>query len=799
MHKKIVLALIAQLFCFAGLFNLSPAVASTWQVVTEGSGLCGRSVNCFAVYKNTMAVGTENGVSIFDGNSCSWSTLVLPEEVASTTINDLAIDEFGHCWLATNRGLIAVQGSNTFIHDMSNNLPTVDVNRVQINGKQIFVGCFGGYIASAFIPQTGMTRFTPVNYTADSDSGGFKIRSVGISAMAMRATYQGWVGTLGNGLLEISGSNEFAVKNTGGLAETWVNDFYIFHEGKTREMRTLAVTPEYLCLIKNNQSLSEIRLPIADQWLNCVVTHREDPEYYDWVKLPRLAGDEELLNDFIKRRSLYVGTKSSGLWRFYKGVWQQFTTDNSILPSNCINRLYVYKKLLLVCTDAGLVMIHTGPDRHDEFQAAGVGTPYNKTFFPFKEAMIYFQVVKGSSYWVSHQFGLTRWKANESETSNKLPQTTEHIDLSTRMEPPAKPSGKDGTEDVDGTEYQVTLDLKAQEQQESELENYWEHYTNEPEFATASNAFPIPYQKISCIVIDRSTDYLWLIFENRLLARMRLVKRIEKVDGKKKIVARADWQMLDKYVPWTDGERLNVVWHSGGKIYIGTSQGFYILSNPESEDMKAAPFQWQHYGTFQGLSIAEVRGFAFWNSQQGNLLAIMHGQGLSTWDGKDFARIELGGNNTCIKGGADGNLWIGTTKGLNRLDSSGQMYFYDSNNAGFESNNITAIGILPSESNSLGIWVACDGYVKYTENGQGLDGSDKMPHLFTRPDGVKVAYDDYSISDIRFHSTSFHFYDGLTWEIWRIAGVRDILIDRNYIWTTSNIRVRRMRINHSDN
>ena len=214
--------------------------------------------------------------------------------------------------------------------------------------------------------------------------------------------------------------------------------------------------------------------------------------------------------------------------------------------------------------------------------------------------------------------------------------------------------------------------------------------------------------------------------------------------------------------------------------------------------MNGDPFRWQHYGVFEGLSIPEVRGFAWWHAQKGKVLAIMHNQGISTWDGKDFTRIETAGNNTCIKSGSDGNLWIGTTKGLNRIDPTGEMFLYTTVNAHFMSDVITAIGVVPGENNSIGVWVACDGFVKYGEKGQSLDGSDKMPHIVRRKDGITVTYDDYSTSDIRFQSTSLHYYDGLTWEKWRVAGIRDLFIDRHYIWATTNVRVRRMRINHSD-
>jgi len=797
---------VACFLIFISLFFTVIAEGSTWQVVSENTGLGGRSANCVAAFGKFLAVGTDMGVSIYNGDSCTWRLLPLPEEIASISVVDIAADETGGLWLATNKGLVNVQGERIYVYGPESNLPTLDINRVQIQENRIYVGCFGGYIVSAFIPQSGMAKFSPVNYQVEPESATLKIRSVGVSAMAMQSAFHGWVSTLGNGLVEISGSNEFSVANCANQAESWINDFYIFHEDKSREKRFLAVTPEYLSLIKNGQAQREIRLPKPDQWLNCVVSVKENPDYFDWVPLPEMRGDEEFLADFIGRRAVWVGTRASGLWRFYKGTWRQYMVENSVLPSNCINRLYVYKKLLLVCTDAGLVIVHLAPDRFDELQETGVGTRYNKTYFPFKTDMVYFQVVKNSSYWISHQYGLSRWKSDDKNISRHLQQRSRSYEnLSVRMEPvPEFEKNEEACESEEADALESSKELakaiSKEEQQDQEIESgrYWEHYTNHPEYSTATNAFRIPYQEITCMAADSSTDYLWLIFAGRHLARMRMVRRIEKVDGRNATVERPDWQMLHDFVPWADGERLNVVWFSGGKIYIGSSQGFYILENPESEDMKGDSFRWQYYGVFQGLSIPEVRGFAWWHAQKGRVLAIMHNQGISTWDGQHFTRIETGGNNTCIKSGSDGNLWIGTTRGLNRIDPTGEMFLYTTINAHFMSDVITAIGVVPGENDAVGLWVACDGFAKFSEKGRGLDGADKMPHLVTRKDGTTVTYDDYSTSDIKFHSTSLHYYDGLTWEKWRVAGIRDLFVDRNYIWASTNVRVRRMRINHSD-
>ncbi|HMM59182.1 MAG TPA: hypothetical protein PKC25_03525 [Candidatus Rifleibacterium sp.] len=302
MHTPSIHAILICILCLTMTFMAVSTEASTWQVVTENTGLGGRSANCVAPFGKFLAVGTDKGVSIYNGDSCTWQPLPLPEEIASISVVDIAADESGGLWLATNRGLINVQGKQTYIYGPESNLPTLDINRIQIEENRIYAGCFGGYIVSAFIPQGGMAKFSPVNYQTDPDSATLKIRSVGVSAMAMQSNFQGWISTMCNGLIEVSGSNEFTATNCANQPESWVNDFYIFHEGKSREKRFLAVTPEYLSLIKNGQAQREIRLPKPDQWLNCVVTVKENPDFFDWVPLPEMQGDEEFLADFIGRR-----------------------------------------------------------------------------------------------------------------------------------------------------------------------------------------------------------------------------------------------------------------------------------------------------------------------------------------------------------------------------------------------------------------------------------------------------------------------------------------------------------------
>ncbi len=805
-----LLPIVLTLFVLSGAF----LEASTWQVYTEGNGLCGRQVKCLAATGSSFAVGTENGVSIFNGANSTWTGLAIPGIEAPLNVCDIAIDEYGNYWLATNQGLINVQEKHVFLYGTAQGLSGVDINRVQIYDSMVFAGCFGGMVCRAVVPQSGYTTFLPVNYDGADESN--KIKSVGIAAMAMVGPAQGWVATLGAGLLKIYGSSEEPLLSSRGDFETWFNDFFIFQEGYPVEERMIAATTEFLCLVSNGQGYEKIELPGEQKWLSAVVTAPENRELFDWVELPKLDGSEKALQDFIMRRALYVGTRSDGLWRFYRGEWRQYTSENSVLPSNCVNRLYFLKNLLAVCTDAGLVLIHINSNRYDEFQHAGFGTPGNITFYPFKPEMVYKQIEMGTDLWISHQFGLSRWRSDGFRSNQAVADkmSGQKINLSIRLEPVF--------EDEDGSDSNIG---------NGEIENndlsgsFWQHFTNDPELAgvcaedygftlsgagtpvgieatseedkladRAQRAFPIPSQNISSFCIDRSTDCLWLIFDNLNLYRMRMQRQLDRLT--KSMVQVPVWENLLKNVPWNEGERLNHVWYGAGKIFVGSSNGMYILDNPQNFTIETEPFAWQHYGLKQGLPINEVRGFAFWKREDGKILTILHNQGISTWDGAFFSKIDLGGDGTCIESGSGDDLWVGTTAGLYRLDGVGNIFTYNRNNAHFESNNITAIGVLPGDGNSSGVWVACDAFVKFSENGPGLDGSDMLPDLVPRGNGTFAVIDKILPSDIRYHSTSLHYFDGRTWEKWRIAGVRDLLIDRDYFWAATNVRVRRIRIVH---
>jgi len=772
-------------------FNPVCLKGSTWQVFNQASGLCGNIVHCYGSFKSTMAVGTDQGVSLYDGNNGSWTTLRLPDEVASTPIKDLAFDSMGHLWLATNRGLITVQGKNIFIHDSTHMLPTVDIDRIQITQNQIYVGCFGGYVARAYLPQTGFATFSPVNYLTGPDAGGMKIKSVGVSGLAMNESNQGWIGTRGGGLNEISGTSEYPVMASDGNPELWINDFYIF-EGEAKAQHIISATPSHLGLIKNFQTIHQSNVNIEEPWFNCVVTVREPEEIFELLEIPDLTEDEKTLADFLGQRSLYAGTRNNGLWRFQKGKWTQYLTTNSNLPSDCINRLYNVNRLLIACTDAGLLLIHLDSDYYDEFKKIGLGNLYAKTIYPFPPllaAMVpHFQVIKGSSYWFSHLHGVSRWR------SGNVPKKFDEAalpELASRIEKTSHES------ELDGEIFDTEPELPTEDFEEDAMRGYWQLFTKTMLFYDAPDIpidlFQIPSMKITRMTVDKTSEYLWVIFDRKHLYRMRMVPRIVNRDGQMIKIENPDWQNLGKYVPWPDGTELNTIWYDNEKIYVGTNgNGFYIINNPNSENLEKEPFDHVNFNQYNGLSDTDVRGFANWKPADKSILVLLHKTGATTWDGEYFESLGITGRRryTCIAAGAEGNLWLGSaTGGVFRVSPDRQVYNYTAGNAFFESNHISAIATKPMTSgSSFGVWVACDELADDIDLNPLLNGSDQAPGVITDANGKK------RVLEQEITGSSLHYFNGLTWEKWLVAGVCDIMVDRDFIWLSTNLRIRRLLV-----
>ncbi|MFZ5952168.1 MAG: hypothetical protein ACOYXC_15795 [Candidatus Rifleibacteriota bacterium] len=782
-------------------------MADTWQVFTQGQGLADNNVHCFTAMKTYMAVGTNSGASVYNGETSSWQQLKLPDEVASNPVKDIAFDQNGHLWVASARGLVHIQGEDLYLYGVEHGLPTVDVDRIQIQKNKIFAGCFGGYVCQAEIPLTGRTAFLPANYRSEDISDSFKMRSVGVSALGMVDQSKGWISTTGEGLIEQIGPNAYPLNGIDGMPEGWVNDFWVF-QGPSRATHILSITPEHISLIKNSNTFQEVMLPVESPWLNCIIAVKENPDIFTCLELPKMNEEEKSFFKFLNGRSLFVGTRNHGLWRYQMGVWTNYTSTSSSLPSNCVNRLYLMGRTLVMCTDGGLAICSLDSHQYDEFKNQGIGNIYAKTLFPMPPTFAYMvpfhEICKGTCFWFSHHHGLSRWRP---ASRPKIRETDRTNDLSSRLE-----ILRDETDEFlnfgepeNPEDSMPDPDIATEDIISPAVQGYWQLFSNrymlsydteiildsdgETEIKT-NDLYPIYSEKITSMTIDKNTDMLWLIFDDKYLAKMQMKPKIVQIGRKKIRREMPEWVFMGKYQPWADGLELKKVWFNDNKLYIGTKEdGFYILKNPQSTDLEKNPYEWAHYGIYEGLTSSDVIGFARYKSLQADYLAILHNKRISLWDGEMFTEQGTGAERqyTCIAGGDDGNLWIGSYGGLFRVTPTGAVRSYTTTDAWFESNLITAVATIKASSGrETGVWVACDALFSTTQLNPLLNGSDQPPNVYRMPDGSKV------VKELDIDGSSMHFFDGRTWEKWKMAGIKYIFIDGDFIWTTSNIRVRRI-------
>jgi len=120
--------------------------AGVWQTYTGAEGLEGNQANALAEGRNTIWVGTRNGVLAWrDGrfHKVDWSA-----ELPSRHVNQIIEARDGSLWVATKHGLAHVVGGKPRIFDTRDGLPNQAVSAVFEDGKgTIWAGTAGGGLA----------------------------------------------------------------------------------------------------------------------------------------------------------------------------------------------------------------------------------------------------------------------------------------------------------------------------------------------------------------------------------------------------------------------------------------------------------------------------------------------------------------------------------------------------------------------------------------------------------------------------------------------------------------------------
>ena len=709
-----------------------------------------------------MAVGTDVGVAVYQGETCLWQRVGLPEPVASAAVQDLAFDRYGNLWVATGKGLAHVQEGKTEVYDTSDGLPNPDVNRIQMQGNTIFAGCFGGFVVRGLVSNGGRCTFSPVNFKSGESGDAKHLQTIGVSTISLDGS-SGWVTTKGSGIRIISGVSHTTLDMSSGLPSDWVEAVWRFN-GPSRTTRRLVATNRGLALMQEETVVTTVAPPgLEKPWVTSVTTVH--PGESTAIRTGGETEEIRTLWDFIGPRILWVGTRDDGLWKFQDGSWTQFLPENSRLPSRRIHRLYARAGRLLAATDGGLLMISLRSQEFDEFAKTGLGTSF-KTIYPAEVQCPVIGLAIGNGFWCATTKGLSRFAA-PAGVGERLLQGGGSEE---QQQEEGQQAGQDTSED-DSREADVPKQLgSGPEAPESEVASQTSNRVD-----SGGNLMKEDQDRITSIAADQA-GAIWVILREKELARVRVVPQEGNPRG------RRQWDFFPAGIfPWPDGTVLTTVWAHDGHLYVGTRGcGFYRLDNPELKIEQAGEFDWKPFGLFEGLTDRHIIGFASWRVPGAEpQLVILHPKRTSLYDGTQFQTLSLGAEYDfrCLCADAAGNLWFGTYGGLLRLTAERKLFSYGVTNANFDSSRITAVAA--SSKNSPGgvsLWVACD---------QAPEGSDKLPNVIRMPDGTK------RVLECLVDGASLHYFDGLTWDKWKVPGVLCMIADGDYLYMGTNIRLRR--------
>lgn len=235
----------------------APVLArQAWSTWNTRSGLPSNDVLCLAIMKGKIAVGTPMGLAIFQEDRPTWINFsAYGEEFGKLVVRALDFDEDGNLWAATPNGL-AFLDLRKFpeeppllkIVGMDSGLSTIDVEVVQIVGRTLYVGCFGGWLFQAQIGMGLLPSFRPVQNQTETP-GERKLMNVGISALAMDFPAGGIFSTKGKALCNGQDGTSYVSGET-SLSD-WVDDFWCFQEGGND--RLIALTQNQLSLIQDRK------------------------------------------------------------------------------------------------------------------------------------------------------------------------------------------------------------------------------------------------------------------------------------------------------------------------------------------------------------------------------------------------------------------------------------------------------------------------------------------------------------------------------------------------------------------
>lgn len=208
----------AGLFGFYSCGGLKEFDGYQWHTYTTNDGLPSNCVTDIAIdNEGHKWFATQAGVSVFDGGT--WHTYTSADGLVDNDVYAVAIDEAGHKWFGTYNGLSEFDGTTWTTYTPTDGLPIDYIRAIAIDAVgHIWVGT----------QYYGVSEFDGAVWrTYTTDDG---LASNGIRAIAADEKGRKWFGTDGGGVSVFDGSFWRTYTIDDGLANNWVSSIAIDEE-----------------------------------------------------------------------------------------------------------------------------------------------------------------------------------------------------------------------------------------------------------------------------------------------------------------------------------------------------------------------------------------------------------------------------------------------------------------------------------------------------------------------------------------------------------------------------------------
>jgi hypothetical protein len=305
---------------------------------------------------------------------------------------------------------------------------------------------------------------------------------------------------------------------------------------------------------------------------------------------------------------------------------------------------------------------------------------------------------------------------------------------------------------------------------------------------------PIPSEDITDFDLDFN-DRCWVIFEN---SRISVLNSTDYSSGISFGVTHGhEWADIGiGQVPWPKEEELTCVRRVGANICVGTAgSGMYMLPSAHSLEVDEITAEmWRNIAATDDDNQAEstfyIKEIAHWDTVEGSMIALLHRETLSVFDGKNLIKVPVPKRNyTCMVADRRDQLWLGAFSGLLYVDSGFKIHDIMLYGTKFESPRMVALAAAPDDA-KYPYLIAVSYDKQFMPDVKFWKSSDTPPGLFPdRRNPYRLHVKNPEIDGSRVL-----LWDGVDWEKMSRPGVNALMFDQLYLWTATSNRIMRIYV-----